>query len=103
MREKHNGWSNYETWATALHLNNEESSQAYWLERAKYWKHSKSTSEYWTKAESAKFNLADELKESFTEANPLIEDVSVYSDLLRSALDNVDWNEIAANLLTHEA
>ena len=32
---KYNGWTNYETWATALWLDNERESYDYWREQAR--------------------------------------------------------------------
>jgi hypothetical protein len=95
------GWTNYETWAVKLWIDNEMFSQEYWLERAKEWKTKPSTSDVWSQAESAKFNLADELKEQFEEENP-IKDASVYADLMNAALSEVNWVEIAENLLSEE-
>ena len=80
------GWSNYETWAVALWIDNEESNQDYWNARA-------------TEICSAHpiLDLADELKEAFEEGNPL-EEAGVYRDLLNSALGKVDWYEIAKTI-----
>ena len=101
----YNGWSNYETWATALWLDNEQSSHAYWREQAS--DHVQSASEceqvkngIWTQERAAVFNLADQLKDSISEESPLAEQCSLYSDLLTSALDSVDWQEIATNVLS---
>jgi len=80
----YNGWSNYETWAVKLWIDNEQSSQEYWLERAK--------------EETTPYELARALKDEFNEANP-IQTASVYSDLMSAALSGVDWLEIANSLL----
>lgn len=96
----YNGWTNYETWAVNLWIDNEQSTQEYWLERAEYWHKAASTSEYWTPAESAKFNLADELKESVEAEQPEAVNGTMYADLLMAALSEVNWQEIAQNLLS---
>ena len=96
---RYNGWKNYETWNVKLWIDNEQGSQNYWDERAtEIYKESKK-SEYLTKKEEARRTLSDELKDYFEENNPLSDQASTYSDLLGSALDNVDWREIAENLL----
>ncbi len=102
----HNGWSNYETWTVALWIDNEESRYRYWRGEAK--RHQEVASEstqvqdgIWTKAEAARFNLADQLKNDTLEGSP-IEEPSVYSDLLNAALSEVNWIEIAENWLSEE-
>lgn len=100
--QTYNGWTNYETWCVNLWLSNEENSYHYWDDRAKHWHGEDSTSEYWNQAESAKFNLADELKEWHEDrSNRAFGDTaSVFTDLTSSALQDVDWQEIAAGLLS---
>lgn len=85
------GWPNYETLAVASWIDNEESSQDYWNERA-------------TEIQSAHptIDLADELKEAFEEGNSL-EEAGVYTDLLNSALGEVDWYEIAKSIIANLA
>jgi hypothetical protein len=84
----YNGWANYETWAVKLWLDNEEASYRYWAEEARSW-HGR---------DDAARGLARQLEEEVTEAAPL-EDASLYSDLLRAALSEVDWFEIAESYL----
>jgi hypothetical protein len=95
------GWTNYETWAVKLWIDNDQTTQEFWLECARHWKNEPSTSDVWSQAESAKFNLADLLKDQFEEANP-IKDASVYADLMNAALSEVNWVEIAENLLSED-
>lgn len=78
----YNGWTNYETWVLKLWIDNEQSSQEYWLEEAKT-------------AESTG-TLADQMKDEYEEAMP--ETTGVWSDLLTSALGEVNWYEIAEHL-----
>ena len=86
--KQYNGWTNYETWAVALWLDNEEGSQRYWMERA----------EEYVKVdgEDAASGLADELKEHHEENNP-VPSGTVFSDLMSAALSEVNWYEIAAH------
>ncbi|MAF43079.1 MAG: hypothetical protein CMI54_02765 [Parcubacteria group bacterium] len=55
--------------------------------------------EYWTEEETARFTLADTIKEFIEDTNPLLNTASMYTDLLNAALSEVDWNEIAENIL----
>lgn len=95
----YNGWTNYETWVVALWLDNDEPTYRHWRERADEWRNADTTSDYWTQEESARFNLADELRESVNESNPLADDANMYTDLLGAALSEVDWQEIAEHML----
>lgn len=97
----YNGWTNYETWCVNLWLSNDEGSYHMWQECAEHWHGEEPTSEVWTKAESARINLAEELKEWHEgQANMALDTATVFSDLLASALQDVDWQEIAAGLLS---
>ena len=82
----YNGWTNYETWCVNLWITNDEGLLNYWEEIAR---------EYTSIRE-----LAERLKDETAEENPLKNSLnSVYKDLLKSALDEVDWEEIAEHLL----
>ena len=86
----YNGWANYETWVAKLWLDNEEGSFNYWQERARELKGEG--------GEHITLALADELKGMHDEDNPL-EEAGVYTDLLNSALGEVNWYEIAESIL----
>lgn len=95
----YNGWTNYETWAVKLWMDNEQSSYRYWKSTTQeMWDEAEATS-YSTREQSASRDLADKLKEEFEENNPLASEASVWSDLLGAALCEVNWREIAENLL----
>ena len=101
--KRYNGWTNYETWAVALWLDNDAATHNYWREEAA--RHVQEAADcemvqkdVWTAADAARFNLAEQLNDEMTDASPL-EDPSVYSDLLQAALDEVDWKEIAENMI----
>ncbi len=101
--KRYNGWTNYETWAVSLWNDNDQATQVYWRQEASRQAQEAAHGEMvrdgvWTSKEAARFNLAEQLKEEITEAAPDME-ASVYSDLLRAALDTVNWREIAENLL----
>lgn len=97
--KRYNGWTNYETWCVKLWMDNEQGSYDYWREAAQEaWESSGvSKNEHWTRSEDARFNLADRLKSEYEEAMPEID--GVWSDMLRAAFSEVDWDEIADNLL----
>lgn len=103
--QRYNGWANYETWCVKLWMDNDEGSCDYWNERAEHWAGEESTSEHWSCDESAKFNLADELKDSYEERRTDLVGLegTVFSDMLGAAFSEVDWQEIAENLLSEFA
>lgn len=84
-KKTYNGWTNYETWATKLWMDNDQSSYNYFNEMAQ------ETEDVYT--------LSEQIKEHFEENNPLNEmQASVYHDLMSAALSEVNWHEIAESL-----
>ena len=66
--ETYNGYSNYETWAVALWLGNEESSYRYWRATAREEQRRapgcrQVREDVWPADKAAKYRLADRLKE----------------------------------------
>jgi hypothetical protein len=99
---EYNGWTNYETWAVALWLDNEQATHEYWCAQAKRHREESPRSRQvadriWTIEEATKYNLADQLKEEVENNVPEVN--GVYSDLLTAALDEVDWHAIAEHYL----
>ena len=97
------GWTNYETLAVNLWINNDEGIYNYWLKVAEYRQHTAPQCQQvidgiWTTDEAAKFLLADGLKDQHEEGAPELP--NVYGDLLGAALSEVNWAEIAEGLLT---
>lgn len=90
------GWANYETWAVALWLDNDQNSYHHARElAADARKQAEEDPVDWiTPDKRAVHLLADVLKELHEDGNPL-DDASVYTDLLRGALSDVDWHEVA--------
>ena len=82
-QETYQGWTNYETWLIKLWIDNEQSSQNYWLEAAK-------TADNPTE-------LADQLKDEYEGAMPELN--GVWYDLLATSIGEVDWYEIAESLI----
>ena len=94
----HEGWTNYETWAVNLGLNNDRGSYEHWREQTKI--ALANTMEVYegrldatTRAEATGL-LAQRIRDEVEEAVPEL-GATLYSDLLNAALSKVDWLEIA--------
>src|ERR1051326_7698033 len=60
----YNGWKNHATWCVNLHLSNDEPLYRETLERtAETIKNPPHLSEYWNEEETARYNVADMLKD----------------------------------------
>jgi hypothetical protein len=103
MNEKeYNGWTNYETWAVALWMDNEQGSHTYWRQQAEECRRNAIEGDsIQERQRAARGVLADRIQEEFEEASPLKEQTTLYSDLLTAALGEVDWQEIAEHLLEY--
>jgi hypothetical protein len=100
----YNGWSNYETWAVKLWIDNEEPSYNYWREQTKdAWELANEDRRYpsQTRKESAICILSGRLKDEHEENKPEVN--GVFADLLSAALSEVDWYEIASAMVDDEA
>lgn len=102
--EGYNGWTNYETWNVALWMDNERGSYDYWRERAQEAFDNAKKDRSLTKKERASIDLQDMLKNEFEEAKDIFLEkadgtASMWADLLGGALSEVNWREIANNLL----
>jgi|SRR6185369_2179849 len=97
VTERFNGWSNYETWAVASCLDNDEESYKWRRAAAR---------EAFASHESAATAIsafAEQLKATHEEDMPEVG--GVFADLLGAALGEVDWYEIAEhyiNEVVHE-
>ena len=94
----YNGWTNYETWAAKLWMDNEQSSQEYWAETTLACWHDAEATKYLTREQVARHMLVDRLVAMHDDAMPDM-DVNIYSDLLTAASGRIDWHEIAKSLL----
>lgn len=91
--KKYNGWNNYETWAVALWIDNDYNSYLYRCELVEQVK------EEHEDEEERQDCLASSLKDWIESQNPITDSASLFTDLLNSALSEVDWREIAENFL----
>ena len=80
----YNGWTNYETWCVNLWLTNEPDMESDLRMLAQ------TNAALYHRADRLRGYVLDISGEVFTDAN-------MFADLLRSALDNVDWREIIQN------
>lgn len=78
--QTYNGWSNYETWVVNLWLSNDQGTYEYVRDLVKDSK--------------ADYNAVEALREWIEEVNPLLDEASLFTDLLNAALSEVDWWEI---------
>lgn len=98
---RYNGWTNYETWLANLWIDNDQGSQEYWRERAETamelalenglecdWPD-------WSYQRQAASDLAEEMKESHEEAMDELKLDGFFADMLRGAMSEIDWREIA--------
>jgi hypothetical protein len=95
----YNGWSNYETWAVKLWLDNDEGSYTYMQERSGEVL-AEHTEEGKTDDDAFKSEFAEFLKNHHEEARDELNiPTSVFTDLIGAALSEVDWYEIAGAYL----
>lgn len=90
------GWANYETWLAALWIDNERSSH----EESR--RIAKEAADAEPDQEMKKYRASDALKEwmgEFLEEAQEKLGPTLWSDLLRGAWDEIDWDEIAENAL----
>lgn len=100
QKEPYQGWHNYQTWAVHLWLTGDQATDRACLSIASHVVRGAPQSGQvragiWSLDDAPRFLLADCLKEFVDARSPLRDAASVYSDLLGSALYEVDWLEVA--------
>jgi len=97
--KEYNGWHNYETWCVNLWLTNDQGTDEFWREQAQemFQRATSKHSANFTPSEQDRFDLADSLKDSLEDEEncPALAQANVYCDLIRAALSEVNWAEIA--------
>lgn len=105
--KKYNGWTNYETWAVALWLDNERESYERWRYLAREFiqqaprRHPKMFPED-VPHQTATSILANRIRAELLDNTPDVL-AGVYADLLGAALSEVDWREIAGHYIDEVA
>lgn len=97
---EYQGYKNYETFSVTTALDNDQALNNMvnaWVEELKGDTHEEVTEGVWTADEALKFKLADQIKEWVMNERPELE--SPLSELLGSAIDNVDWIQVATNFI----
>jgi hypothetical protein len=98
----YNGWSTYESWLVALWIDNDHGSYTYWREEAQACAPDgeglESSGRQQTQIRRLASRLEEELMQNADERLGSTPDV--YTDLLRAALSEVSWHEVAEHLLS---
>lgn len=102
MAEKYNGWTNYETWAVNLYMDNDRPQESFWKVVCLTCFHQAKADGQFTRQENASFHLAKRIQEEHENAATDMLEAAHYefgplADLLRGALSEVNWREIATS------
>lgn len=97
----YNGWSNYQTWNVKLWIDNEYDEYAYWLERMEELVEEAKEEE----SEVSTSDFADELESFYDDIKNLLfpqldNASSMFTDIFGEAWGQVNWYEIAENMLS---
>jgi len=95
------GYHNHATFLVKVWIDNDQGNVEYWVEQAQdlYINHAEDT-KYFTKREEAIILLSESMKEYYEVCMPESDDIGgLWSDLLHSALSDVDWHELAGMIM----
>ena len=100
-RKKYNGFANYETWAVSLWMGNDRENYERYRDLAGsvVTECAGDVQEFLSRKEAKALALAEVLQDDFHEFSPVRREASVYADLMNAALEEVDWYELAEDLL----
>jgi hypothetical protein len=94
----YNGWTNYETWLAKLWIDNEQGDQDRWWSAAMEIRGECEDGEAGDR--ECKCRLAKEMEESFQDAAlDLVGVTGFWTDLMRGALESVNWREVAEHIM----
>lgn len=102
MTDKHNGWTNYETWLCALWLDNDVASQGLMRGLAAGAYAEAEADDTFTRSEKATLDLADQIKDMHEEmAEEFMSSQSgFFTDLINGGLSSVNWYEVAEHYIS---
>jgi hypothetical protein len=104
MADTYNGWTNYETWAVKLWIDNDEGTQEHWREEAERCiadtgdKHPNQFMDADGNRRTMLASVLSNAHESMAE-EWMQDQSSIFADLLNAALSDVNWREIAQSML----
>jgi len=96
--QKHEGWSNYYTWAVALYLDNDRKSYHYWRVKAD---EARAFARMALDPDMAKVHLSNALHDELYDSMPGLgrDSHTFWADLLSCARGEIHFGEIAQHLL----
>ena len=101
----YNGYTNRATWLVSLWMDNGPGLRDWWVDRGRMiYKHKAKVQRQFTKMEDAIYIFALDINWAYDEAmSDMMERVdavsSIWYDLLNNSMLDVDWRQIAKNLL----